>query len=97
MPLKKNTSLHSEDTQLLTIFKAHFKGKLHLSRIRLICHFIVALCKVRSVNYSKLSVGFDSRASALSCLRRIQRFMAESSLSMEMVARLIFSLLPEKD
>lgn len=37
MPLKKNTSLSSEDTQLLTTFKAHFgasqlgKGALGLS------------------------------------------------------------------
>lgn len=97
MPLKKNTSPSSEDTQLLAIFKAHFKGKLHLSRIRLICYFITALCKVKSVNYSKLSVGFDGKASTSSCYRRIQRFMAESNLCMEMVARLIFSLLPEKD
>ncbi len=67
-----------------------------MSRIRLICHFITALCKVKSVNYSKLSVGFDSKASTLSCFRRIQRFMAESSLSMEMVAKFIFELLPEK-
>jgi len=55
MPLKKNTSPSIEDTQLLTIFKARFGGFLNLARIRFVCHFITALCKVRTVNYAKLS------------------------------------------
>src|SRR5690606_4243694 len=96
MPLKKNTSPSTEDTQLLTIFKARFGGFLNLARIRLVCHFITALCKVRTVNYSKLSCGFDTGADAQSNYRRIQRFMAGAQLPMEWVAKLIFALLPHK-
>ena len=96
MPLKKNTSLHNEDTQLLILFKAHFGGFLNLARIRLICHFITALCKIKSVNYSKLSAGFDTQVNALSNYRRIQRFMSGAALPMEWVAKLIFALLPQK-
>ncbi|WP_144959513.1 hypothetical protein [Gillisia sp. Hel_I_86] len=96
MPLKKNTSLHNGDTQLLILFKAHFGGFLNLARIRLICHFITALCKIKSVNYSKLSAGFDTQVNALSNYGRIQRFMSGAALPMEWVAKLIFALLPQK-
>ena len=96
IPLKKNTSLSNEDTQLLTLFKAHFGDFLNLARIRLVCHFITTLCKIKSVNYSKLSAGFDTNVKAASNYRRIQRFMSGARLPMELVAKLIFALLPEK-
>lgn len=94
MSLKKNISHSDKYTQLLTVFKAHLGPDMNLARIRLICLFITALCKVKSVNYCKLSSGFDSMASAASCLRRIQRFIAEAELPMKLISRLIFSILP---
>src|SRR5690554_3533442 len=97
MPLKKNTSSSDEDTQLLTVFQAHFTSFLNLARIRLICLFISSLCKVRSVNFSKLSSGFDNDVAASSNYRRIQRFIAEVDLPMKWIAKLIFGLLPQKD
>lgn len=97
MSLKTNISLSHEGTQLLTVFQAHFTGFLNLARIRLICLFITSLCKVKSVNFSKLSLGFDTKADASSNYRRIQRFMAEVDLPMKWIAKLIFSLLPQKD
>lgn len=97
MPLKKNTSLANEDTELLTVFQSHFTGFLNLARIRLICLFISSLCKVRTVNFSKLSVGFDTKSNASSNYRRIQRFIAQVDLPMKWIAELIFSLLPQKD
>jgi hypothetical protein len=45
----------------------------------------------------KLSAGFDTSVDASSSYRRIQRFMVLTDLSMIWVAKLIFSLLPEKD
>lgn len=96
MPLKKKTSHYSEDTDLLTLFRAHLGKDFHLARIRLICLFITALCKVRSVNYVKVSQGFDSSSLALSCMRRIQRFMAEAELPMKIISSLIFNILPVK-
>lgn len=97
MALKKNSSTVGKDIDLLNVFKVHFKGHLNIARIRLICLFIDALCKVKSVNYVKLSAGFDSCVDASSSYRRIQRFMALADLSMIWVAKLIFGLLPEKD
>lgn len=97
MALKMNTSLSGKDTELLTVFQAHFTGFLNLARIRLICLFISSLCKVRSVSFSRLSSGFDHPVATSSSYRRIQRFMAEVKLPMKLIAKLIFSLLPEKD
>jgi hypothetical protein len=97
MPLKKNTSLSNKDTQLLDVLTNHFRDVLNLARIRLICLFINSLCKVKSVNFSKLSLGFDTKTKAASNLRCIQRFIAEVDLPMEWIAKFIFALLPEKD
>lgn len=94
MPLKKNTSHNNEDTQLSDVFRSHFTGFLHLARIRLVCLLIGSLCKVRSVNFAKLSSGFDNTASSESNYRRIQRFMAGAELPMKLISRLIFGLLP---
>jgi hypothetical protein len=58
---------------------------------------INTLCKVRSVNFSKLSSGFDNQIEPSSNYRRIQRFFAQVELTMEMVAKLIFGLLPNKE
>jgi hypothetical protein len=97
MPLKKNASLENEDTQLLTVFQSHFSDHLNLARIRLICLFISALCKVKSVNFSKLSAGFDTTASGSSSYRRIQRFFEQVNFPVEFVAKFIFNLLPERN
>lgn len=35
MALKKNSGTSNKDTQLLTLFKAHFSDDLNLARIRL--------------------------------------------------------------
>jgi hypothetical protein len=35
MTLKKNSSTGVKDIELLRLFKAHFKGELNLTRIRL--------------------------------------------------------------
>ena len=86
MSLKKNISSSNEDTQLLSVFQAHFTDFLNLARIRLICLFISSLCKVRSVNFSKLSSGFDNNVAASSNYRRIQRFIAEVELPSSVTA-----------
>ncbi len=59
--------------------------------------FIIALSKLQTVNFSKLPTAFDSFANADSSLRRIQRFIAKFSLNSDIIAQLIFSLLPEKE
>ena len=65
--------------------------------ILLVCLFIDALYKVKSVNFVQLSVRFDSSVDASGCYRAIQRFIALADLSMIWIAKFIFGLLPEKD
>ena len=59
--------------------------------------FIISLCKVQTVGFEKLANAFDSEALSSSSLRRIQRFIAHYILDSDLVARLIFGLLPQKD
>lgn len=87
MSLKTNNSLEHKNTELLTIIKADFKGKLQLDRVRLICLFIVSLCKVKSVNFSKVSTGFYNCATTSSNYRRIQRFISSGDLNLSSLSK----------
>ena len=93
----KNTSLEDKNTTLISILKRHFKGDIHLARVKLICFVITALCKVKTVNYDRLATAFDTGAGKNSSYRRIQRFMAEFDLPMKVISSLIFSLLPVRE
>lgn len=57
----ENTSLESKDTALISVLQSHFKGELNLARVKLICLFITALCKIKTINYDRLASGFDSK------------------------------------
>ena len=58
---------------------------------------MTALCKVQTVNYERLALGFDSTVEKESNLRRIQRFFAGYILDHDLVAKLIFKLLPKQE
>jgi len=93
----KKTNVSTKSTELTLILSVHFKGKLNLARIKLISHFVLALIKVQTVTFEKLANTFDSKANSESSLRRIQRFIASFSLDSDLIARLVFSLLPNQD
>ncbi|SHH23035.1 Transposase DDE domain-containing protein [Flavobacterium micromati] len=92
----KNTSLEGKDTPLISFIQGHFNGEYNLARVKLICLFIVALCKIKTINYDRLASGFDTKANKNSSYRRIQRFMKEFEFPMKIVSSLIFNLLPSK-
>ena len=52
---------------------------------------------MQTVTFSKLANAFDSTANTESSLRRIQRFIASFSLDGDLIAQLIFRLLPKQD
>ena len=58
--------------------------------------FICALCKVQNVGYQKLANAFATPAKSGSSLRRIQRFVTEYALDTDIIARLIFKMLPHQ-
>jgi Transposase DDE domain len=92
-----NTSPNAKNSDLISVLKPYFKDNFNLARLKLICLFIEALCKVKTINYDRLATAFASDADKNSSYRRIQRFMAGFNFSMEMVAKLIFKLLPNQE
>ena len=93
----KKTNAVTKNSELTSILNTHFKGKINLARIKLISYFVIALCKVQTVTFEKLANSFDTTADSDSSLRRIQRFIASYSLDSDLIARLVFSLLPRQD
>ena len=47
---------------LVSVLQGHFKGGLHLARVKLICLFMTALCKIKTINYARLASDFDTIA-----------------------------------
>ncbi len=92
----KNTNVNRKNSDLVSSLNQHFKGNLNLARIKFISMFVIALTKVRTVNFESLARGFDTKAEDSSSLRRIQRFISGYTLDSNIIAKLIFSLLPNK-
>jgi hypothetical protein len=93
----KKINVQLKSSELVSILSEQFKGNFNLSRIKFISLFICALCKVQNVGFEKLSNAFDCNAKSESSMRRIQRFIANFTFCGDMVARLIFSMLPDKE
>ncbi len=93
----KKTNVCPKINELTSVLNAQFSGTFNLARVKLIALFICSLCKVQTVTFSKLANAFDCAADTSSSLRRIQRFIADFSLDGDLIAKLIFSLLPNKN
>lgn len=90
------TSQEGKITDLTSVLEQNFETKINKARLKLISMMILALCKVKTVNYQSLANVFDSSASSESSLRRIQRFMADFDLPMMLISKFIFNILPKK-
>ena len=90
-------NVSSKNREFLAILSTHFKGKVNVARLKLMSMFVIALCKVQTVGFEKLSSAFDTKAQAASSLRRIQRFIAEYALESDLIAKFIYLLLPHKE
>ena len=69
---------------------------MNLARIKFFGLFICSLCKVQTVCFEKLAIAFETGVKTGSSLRRIQRFMADYVLDTDLIARLIFKMLPHQ-
>ena len=92
-----NTSINIKNTPLISVLQSHFRGELNLAKVKLICLFITALCKIKTINYDRLPSGFEIKAFKNSSYRRIQRFMMGFDVPMQIVSSLKSKLLPVKD
>gem|GEM_PF-5382607 len=91
-----NLSYENQQSQKYGIM-LYFGTKIKRARVKLISMMILALCKIKSINYMSLAKAFDNSASPESLMRRIQQFMANFDLSMKLVSRFIFGILPQKE
>jgi transposase len=92
----KKTNVSPKISELVSVLDSQYRGKLNYARIKFIAMFISSLCKVQTVNFEKLANAFDSNSKASSSLRRIQRFISGFTLESDLIAKLIFSLLPHQ-
>jgi hypothetical protein len=93
----KKTNAVTKNSELTLVLNTHLRGKINLARLKLISHFVIALCKVQTVTFEKLANAFDTASGSDSSLRRIQRFIASYRLDSNLIARLVFNLLPAQD
>lgn len=91
-----NTKFESKNSILINSLVQIFKKDMNLARIKFFGLLITALCKVQTVNFEKLASAFDTDVNVDSSLRRIQRFMSEYILNTDIIALLIFKLLPHE-
>ena len=82
--------------QILPFMQEHFGTTMNLARIKLMALMIHALCMVQTVSLHKLAAAMPSGVSRDSNMRRLQRFLARYTLNLDLIARMIFSLLPVK-
>ena len=82
--------------QILPIMQEYFAKSMNLARIKLMAYMLHALCVVQTVSLHKLASAMPTSVERDSNLRRIQRFIANYASNLDLVARMIFSLLPVK-
>lgn len=89
-----NTKVETKSSILFEALDEVFDKNINKARVKLIALFIIALNQVRTVNFERLAIAFDHNAKKDSSLRRIQRFIASFDLKYDLIAKLVFSLLP---
>jgi len=66
----------------------------HLARVKCLSCLIIALFKVKTVNFQELATAFPGSAEVDSHYRRIQRFFKEVGIQPALMAQLVVSFLP---
>ena len=82
--------------QILPIMQEYFGKSMNLARIKFMAYMLHALCVMQTVSLHKPASAMPTSVERDSNLRRIQRFIANYALNLDLVARMIFSLLPVK-
>lgn len=94
--MRYNSKARYKNNEISQKLYTHFGKSMNLARIKFFGLMICSLCKVQTVTFSKLASAFETGADSSSSLRRIQRFMAEYVFDLDIIARLVVSLLPHK-
>ncbi|MFW6223142.1 MAG: IS4 family transposase [Bacteroidota bacterium] len=89
-----NTKVNNKSNELVSILSD--KTGWNLARVRFLAAFICSLCKLQTVCYVKLAQDLSPTAKFESNLRRIQRFFADFIVDSNLIAKIIFSMLPSE-
>jgi hypothetical protein len=95
--LSPTPTVGNENNDLFSVLEQHFGSCMNKARIKLISLFLQSLIKVQTVNFNRLANSFEANAKPDSSLRRIQRFFADYFYDVDLVAKLIFALIPSKE
>jgi len=87
-----NTKFDCKTNKLIASMKE--KTGWNLARVKFLIAFITAVCKLQTVNFTKLAQGLGGVTLFESNLRKIQRFFAEFLVDGDLIATMIFSMLP---
>ena len=90
--LTMNTMIECKTNKLIASMKE--KTNWNLARVKFLVAFITTVCKLQTVNFTKLAQGFGGTTQVDSNLRKIQRFFAGFLIDGDLIAKIIFSLLP---
>ena len=96
MKITKNSKDLVKVNQILPVMQEHFGKSMNLARIKLMAMMMHALCVVQTVSLHKLAAAMPSDVGRDSNMRRLQRFLAHYALNLDLIAKMIFSLLPVK-
>ncbi len=94
--MKSKIKDSNKGNNLTQILQQHIGENINLARIKFIALLLEALCRMQSVSMPKLALCFGSDRSLASSHRRIERFFATYDLPINLIAKLIVSLLPTK-
>lgn len=89
-----NTKIDYKTNKLISSFKE--RTHWNLARVKFLVAFITTTCKLQTVNFQKLSQGLGGASQVESNLRKIQRFFAQFVIDESLIAKIIFSLLPNQ-
>jgi hypothetical protein len=78
-------------TLIIDTLRPHLKW--HGARLAFLALFLIALLRVRTVNFTELSQGFMGKAQAESSQKRLQRFFRDFELDSSDIAKLVVGLL----
>lgn len=91
-----NSKNRGKISNLFPIMQEHLGKSMNLARVKLMALLLDALVKTQTVNLVRLANAMDTAADKESNMRRLQRFLAGYALNLDLIARMIFSLLPVK-
>lgn len=81
---------------IVPIMQEHLGSVMNLARIKLLAFVLQALCVVQTVSLHKIASAMPTCVERDSNLRRLQRFLAGYALNLDLIAKVIFALLPVK-